>query len=237
MLCLCGFEQYSRWVPLVPYRIAFRGGTKRHPECCGLALVSSVTQAKGITVPSLVSFKICSPLSTQHPKWVISEGVVLSGDGLILWIAKFFKVIINRNSVSQTVSEKKRLKEFIKIISKGKMPCCFIKFCQLILLIWKCCDRVKSCMYISGLKETKAKTSVLWSVLRIAKKMLLSVLSLSKWSFKFYAISGQRSSAIQVASTMSGNHKLPTVGKLVVSLRVTHAKNVLYPCLFLRKVG
>ena len=50
------------------------------------------------------------------------------------------------------------------------MPCSFIKFCQLILLIWKCCDRVKSCMSISGLKETKAKTSVLWSVLRIAKK-------------------------------------------------------------------
>ena len=70
------------------------------------------------------------------------------------------------------------------------MPCSFIKFCQLILLIWKCCDRVKSCMSISGLKETKANTSVLWSVLRIAKKILLSVLPLSKWSFKFYAISG-----------------------------------------------
>ena len=50
------------------------------------------------------------------------------------------------------------------------MPCYIIKFCQLILLIWKCCDRVKSCMSISGLKDTKAKTSVLWSALRIAKK-------------------------------------------------------------------
>lgn len=60
----------------------------------------------------------------------------------------------------------------MKIISKGKMHFSFIKFCQLILLIWKCCDRVKSCMSISGLKETKAKTSVLRSVLRIAKNFI-----------------------------------------------------------------